>query len=68
MQMFYLVFMMCRLSVMAVMVVVKMVSLDIQACFAVLKKKKFSEIQDKPPSSPNDQLNTISCTLLVVYV
>jgi hypothetical protein len=36
--------------------------------FRGLKKKKFSEIQDKPPSSPNDQLNTISCTLLVVYV
>jgi hypothetical protein len=34
---------------MAVMVVVEMVSLDIQACFAVSKKKKkFSEIQDKP--------------------
>jgi hypothetical protein len=32
------------------------------------KKKKFSEIKDKPPSSPNDQPNTISCTLLVVYV
>jgi hypothetical protein len=32
------------------------------------KKKKFSEIKDKPPSSPNDQPNTISCTLLVMYV
>jgi len=33
-----------------------------------LKKKKKSEIQDKAPSSPNDQPNTISCTLLVAYV
>jgi hypothetical protein len=32
------------------------------------KKKKNSEIKDKPPSSPNDQPNTISCTLLVMYV
>ena len=71
MQMFYLVFMMCRLSVMAVMVVVKMVSLDIQACFAVSKKKKVFRNSRQAPvitKSPNDQLNTISCTLLVVYV
>lgn len=49
MQMFYLVFMMCRWSVMAVMVVVKMVLLDIQACFAVSKKKKsFQKFKTSP--------------------